>query len=79
MQRITPRLDRLYQREVRGLRAGLAKKNVVYAVMSVNAMCTNCVYDATNRCGSGIYNGTGPQAFDGRVFRHDAAGGIDDA
>jgi hypothetical protein len=66
MALIPTRLDSTFRDKVSKLRADLSKKNVTYAVLVTNAFCTNCIYDHTNKCGSGTYKTGGPKPFDGR-------------
>ena len=67
-ERITPRIDALYRREIAGVIKALSKRSTCVAVMPTNVRtCDNCVYDHQHQCSSGTYNGTGPKPFTGMV------------
>ena len=67
-QLIKPGIDRLFKNYVTGLVKDLSKKSVFIAVnFGQHAQCPNCIFDAVGNAGTGRYNGTGSQPFDGKV------------
>lgn len=67
MPLINARLDALYRRKLDELNTDLAQRHRVLAVTVEKTRCPNCVWDPRGRSGSGTYNGTGPEPFDGPV------------
>lgn len=56
----------LYKRYTEQLISDLGKIITVF-LGEKEEMCNNCKYDMVHKCSSGIYNGTGPQKFNGMV------------
>ncbi len=67
-QLIKPSIDRLFRDRMTSLVLDLSKKSVFIAVtMGTKVRCPNCELDEASGAGSGVYNGTGPQSFEGRT------------
>lgn len=64
---IKPRIDRLFRDKITSLVGSLSKKFKVYAVFIIKTACPNCVPDPATKASSGVYNGSGPKPFTGRV------------
>ena len=67
MALIRPRINALFTSKVESLITDLSRRHTCIAVFEDKANCPNCKFDPSKNAGSGVYNGTGPEPFDGRV------------
>lgn len=63
---IKPSTNRLFVTRIEALITDLSSRNKVELYHESIERCPNCKYDPVGKTGSGVYNGTGPQPFDGK-------------
>lgn len=62
---IKPRINRLFRTYSEALLNDFGKRAKVIVVTVKKTPCPNCIWDNANQSGTGQYNGTGPQPFEG--------------